>query len=137
MINWLLKISGMRYSEGVPGNLFQMVEKAFLESDSTSRTRTPQTFRSPSGAFEDSFYLDSGRQLWDASFIRARCLIIRSARDFWSRPEDAERLAENLIHAEKVSTLTIPDATHMVHLDRPERGRDLLIKTMLEFLSEK
>jgi pimeloyl-ACP methyl ester carboxylesterase len=113
------------------------VEKAVLDSDSTSRSRTPPTFRSPSGAFEDSFYLASGRRLWDASFIKAHCLLIRSERDFWSRPEDVEQLAEDLIHAEKVATLIIPNATHMVHLDRPERGRDLLIKTMLDFLAEK
>lgn len=113
------------------------MEKAVMESDSTAAQRTPKTFRSPTGAFEDSFYLASGRQLWDASLIKARCLIVRSEKDFWSRPEDVQKLAENLVYAEKVSMLTIPEATHFVHLDRPERGRNLLIKTVLDFLSEK
>lgn len=45
---------------------------AALESDGTSMTRTPPSFRAPSGAMEDSFYLAIGRQLWDASLIR-RC----------------------------------------------------------------
>ena len=124
-------------SEWRTPEIVEAYKKAALESDPTAKERMPNTFRSPSGAFEDSFYLASGRQLWDASLVKARCLIIRSEKDFWSRPEDLQKLAENLVHAEKVATLTIPDATHLVHLDRPERGRNLLLKTVLDYLSAK
>lgn len=107
--------------------------EAALASDDTSATRTPPSFRAPSGAMEDSFYLASGRQLWDASLIRVRTLVIRSEQDFWSRPEDVERIAAHLVHA-RVRTVTIPGATHFVHLDRPERGRDRLLREVLAFL---
>jgi len=107
---------------------------AALASDPASETRTPPSFRAPSGAMEDSFYLAIGRQLWDASLIRVPTLILRSERDFWSRPQDAELLAEHLVHAPRVRKVTLPDATHYVHLDRPERGRDAFIKEVLSFL---
>jgi pimeloyl-ACP methyl ester carboxylesterase len=108
---------------------------AALASDSTSETRTPPSFRAPSGALEDSFYLATGRQLWDASLIRVPTLILRSERDFWSRPRDAELLAEHLVHAPRVRKVTLPDATHYAHLDRPEYGRDAFLKEVLSFLS--
>src|SRR5262249_3380927 len=40
--------------------------EAALASDPTAATRTPPSFRSPSGALEDSFYQACGRQLFDA-----------------------------------------------------------------------
>lgn len=115
------------------------VEDAYGElavgSDSTSTSRAPPSFRAPSGALEDSYYLATGRQLWDASLIRSPTLVVRSELDFWSRPEDRERLEEQLVHAPRVRTVVIPDATHYVHLDRPERGRDRFLEAVLEFLA--
>lgn len=108
---------------------------AALASDETSAARTPPSFRAPSGAIEDSFYLAIGRQLWDASLIRVPTLVIRSEKDFWSRPEDVTVIAAHLVHA-PVRALTIAGATHFVHLDRPERGRDQLMREVLAFLSE-
>lgn len=109
---------------------------AALASDPTSDTRMPPSFRAPSGAMEDSFYLAIGRQLWDASLIGVPTLILRSERDFWSRPQDAELLTEHLVHAPRVHQMTLPDATHYVHLDRPGQGRDAFIKEVLSFLAE-
>lgn len=40
-----------------------------LASDPEANKHSPPCFRSPNGALEDSFYLATGRQLWDASFI--------------------------------------------------------------------
>lgn len=102
-------------------------QAAALASDPTSDTRTPPTFRAPSGALEDSYYLATGRQLWDAS-------LLRSGRDFWSRPEDPQRLAEHAVDA-PVRVVHLPDATHFVHLDRPERGRDDFLAAVLAFLA--
>lgn len=107
---------------------------AALASDPTSGTRTPPSFRAPGGALEDSFYLATGRQLWDASLISVPTLILRSERDFWSRPQDAELLAEHLVHAPSVRKVTLLDATHYAHLDRPEHGRDAFLKEVLSFL---
>lgn len=109
---------------------------AAVTSDPTNETRTPPSFRAPSGAMEDSFYLAIGRQVWDASLIRVPTLILRSGRDFWSRPQDAELLAEHLVHAPRVRKMTLPDATHYVHLDRPEHGRSAFLQEVVSFLSE-
>jgi pimeloyl-ACP methyl ester carboxylesterase len=111
--------------------------EAALASDSTSSTRTPASFRAPSGAMEDSYYLASGRRLWDASLITAPTLIVRSGADFWSRPEDVASLRSHLVHAASVRAVTIPDATHFVHLDRPERGRARFLDEVVRFLSSR
>lgn len=109
--------------------------QAALESDETSMSRAPPSFRAPTGALEDSFYLASGRQLWDASLITAAVLVIRSELDFWSRPEDAHLLEAHLVHASSVHTVVLPRATHYVHLDRPEAGRDAFLREIHSFLA--
>ena len=110
-------------------------QQAALASDPTSQNRNPPSFRAPSGAMEDSFYLALGRQLWDAASITGRVLIIRSENDFWSRPEDMVALQSHLINAAEVEAVTIPNATHHVHLDRGEKGRDAFLKAVTVFLS--
>ena len=110
--------------------------QAALDSDSTSRSRTPPSFRSPCGALEDSFYLAIGRQLWDASLVTALTLVVISERDFWSRTEDRENLAADLVHSPTVRVVVIPSATHFVHLDRPERGRQVLLKEINSFMEK-
>jgi pimeloyl-ACP methyl ester carboxylesterase len=110
--------------------------EAALASDPTSLIRTPPSFRSPSGAMEDSFYLAIGRRLWDASLIRVPTLIVAGERDFWSRPEDRELLSSDLVHAPQVKVVVISGATHFVHLDRPERGRTALLHGVIEFMGQ-
>jgi pimeloyl-ACP methyl ester carboxylesterase len=110
-------------------------QQAALESDPRSGEHQPSAFRAPSGALEDSFYQAIGQRLWHASFIRVPTLVIRSERDFWSRAEDADALNAELTHAPRKKLLTLPGATHHVHLDRPEHGRDQLLKEVVEFLS--
>ena len=111
-------------------------QEAALASDPTSASRHPASLRAPNGALEDSFYQAIGRQLYDGSSILASVLIVRSENDFWSRPQDAETLAGHLNSAKQVSILTIPQATHFVHLDRAERGRAALIDAILAFLAK-
>lgn len=111
--------------------------EAALASDSTSRTRTPPSFRAPSGALEDSFYMALGRQFWDASLVTARVLIVASELDFWSRPADRDALARHLVHADTVRTVVLPNTTHYVHLDRPERGRTAFLNAVAGFLAEQ
>ena len=108
---------------------------AALASDPTSATRTPPSFRSPCGALEDSFYLATGRQLWDASLIAAPTLVLASELDFWSRPEDRALLQEHLVHAARVKVVVLKGATHFVHLDRPVHGRQILVDEVVDFLS--
>lgn len=106
-----------------------------LASDPTSGTRTPPTFRSPCGAMEDSFYLATGRQLWDASLITAPTLVLAWELDFWSRTEDRVLLEAHLVHAPRVKVVVLKGATHFVHLDRPDHGRTQLMDEIVGFLS--
>jgi pimeloyl-ACP methyl ester carboxylesterase len=104
-----------------------------LASDPETNKHNPGCFRSPNGALEDSFYLATGRRLWDASFIYVPTLVLVAERDFWSRPADREEIAHYLVHA-TIRVVVIPNATHFVHLDRPERGRNLLLEEIVTFI---
>jgi pimeloyl-ACP methyl ester carboxylesterase len=105
---------------------------AALASDETSASRQPPSFRSPSGAMADSFELAIGKRQWSASALTMPVLVIRSGRDFWSRPEDAQAIVDEAPRAELV---TIPEATHFVHLDRPQAGRDTFLTAVTRFLA--
>jgi len=104
-----------------------------LASDPAAAGHNPPAFRSPNGAMEDSFYLATGRQLWDASLITVPTLVIAAERDFWSRPEDRELLMAHLVHAPTKRLVTIPGATHFVHLDRNEHGRRQFLDALIQF----
>lgn len=108
--------------------------RAALSSDPKSTSRTPASFRAPLGAIEDSFYQAGGRRLFDAGSITAATLVVRSSLDFWSRPEDAEGFVRDAGRARWTKILTLADATHFVHLERPERGRARLIAEIEAFL---
>jgi pimeloyl-ACP methyl ester carboxylesterase len=114
----------------------QAYQDAALASDPSSSSRNPASLRAPNGGLEDSFYQAIGQPLYDGSSIVGSVLIVRSENDFWSRPEDAETLAAHLDHARQVRILTLPSATHFVHLDRAERGRSELIDAIRAFLSK-
>lgn len=112
---------------------------AALASDPTGDERDPPSFRAPSGAMADSFLLATGATLWDARLIAADALIIRSENDFWSRPEDLALLEAHLAARDggQVRVAEIPQATHFVHLDRAERGRDAFLRAVTTFLIQQ
>jgi len=107
-----------------------------LASDPESGKHDPPAFRAPLGAIEDSFYQAAGRRLYDSSSITSRILIVRSERDFWSRSQDATNFSRDAARARSVRLVTIPDATHFVHLDRPQFGRNLLLQEVESFLDD-
>lgn len=109
---------------------------ATIASDPTSSQRVPPSARVPAGPLRDSFALAGGVRMWDAGAIRAATLVVRGSLDFWSRPEDLVALRRELIHARRVEVVELPDATHFVFLDRPERGRARLVATLLSFLAQ-
>lgn len=108
-----------------------------LASDPTSGDRRPPSFRAPTGALSDSFYLATGRRLWSARTIRAGTLVLRSEHDFWSRPEDVPTLRADLVNAARVRTVELPNATHYAHLDRDHRGRGHLLAELLNWLGHR
>jgi pimeloyl-ACP methyl ester carboxylesterase len=104
---------------------------AALASDESSGARQPPSFRAPTGAMADSFELAIGKRQWSAATLTMPVLVVRSGRDFWSRPEDAEAVVNEAPRAE---LLTIPNATHFVHLDREAGGRGVFLAALLRFL---
>jgi pimeloyl-ACP methyl ester carboxylesterase len=117
-----------------------VVVKAYVDaamgSDDQTNIHNPPCFRSPNGALEDSFYEATGRQFWDASLIKVPTLIIAGSLDFWSRPEDREKLQQELVHAPMVKVVVIPNATHFVFLDRTEHGRKQFLQEVTAFLAK-
>ena len=106
-----------------------------LATDPTSSSRNPPSMRIP-GAFRREHYeMARGKKFWDAHDLRAPTLYVRGTRDHWSRPEDLQALARDLTNA-TAHFVSIPNATHFVFLDRPERGRDVFMRIVLDFLSE-
>jgi|SRR5580658_9601198 pimeloyl-ACP methyl ester carboxylesterase len=71
------------------------------------------------------------------SSITSDTLVVRSERDFWSRPEDATAFIYDAVRARSVKLLALADATHFVHLDRAERGRDRLLRELEAFLGDR
>jgi pimeloyl-ACP methyl ester carboxylesterase len=113
----------------------EVYQREALASDPTSTHRSPASFRAPNGALKDSFYLATGRNLWDAGAITARTLVLRSEYDFWSRPEDVSTLVHDLTDAEAVRAVTLRRATHYAHLDRTHRGRGQLLAELKSWLA--
>lgn len=110
----------------------QAYADAALASDDTTYQRDPPGFRAPSGAMADSFELALGKKQWQAARLTMPVLVIRSGRDFWSRPEDASTLVQE---APNARLLPLPEATHFVHLDRDDAGRGQFLAAVSRFLA--
>lgn len=111
-------------------------QRLAFDSDPTTSTRTPPTLRIPGAFRREAYYLSQGRKYWEAADIQVPTLIIRGENDHWSRPADVDALVTELVNAPWVESVTIPDGTHFLFLDRPERGRDRFIQAVLAFLQD-
>lgn len=87
----------------------------------------------PGGYRAEAFYTAQGRGQWHAKEIRVPILYIRGAHDNWSRPQDPLALQLRLQNAPKKQFVTLPDGSHNVLLDRPEKGRAQLIREIVAF----
>ena len=110
------------------------VEKAYRKYASGFGMDTT-VLKVPGGYREESFYMSLGKKYWDAKDIKVPALIIRSELDFWSRPEDLEIIRKDMVNSPRSRFITIP-GTHYVFLDKPERGRQRLIKEILDFIND-
>lgn len=106
-----------------------------MEGDPTRNERTPPSLRHPSGPIADTLTAVNGGPLYDAGTITAKVLILRSERDFWSRPVDVETMQRDLTSAESVTVQELPDASHYVHLE-PGEGRARLLGILIDFLAD-
>jgi pimeloyl-ACP methyl ester carboxylesterase len=107
---------------------------AVLAGDPGAPPTRPPAVRVPTGPLADAFDVALGRGSWDAGLVQAPALIVFSEKDFWSRAEDRDRLQAHLVNAGRVTVVTLPNATHYAHLDRPDRGRQALIDAVKAFL---
>ncbi len=103
-----------------------------LEGDERAFSREPPCVRVPSGSLEDTLMMVNGRPYFDAASIVSRVLILRSEKDFWSRPEDAATFEAHLRNASSVNTVVIPGASHYVHLF-PDGRRKAFLAPLLAF----
>ncbi len=118
--------------EGInPAFLSRYVDLA-MEGDRTADTRTPPSFRHPTGPFADTLLLVNGRQIFDASFIRSHVLILRSGNDFWSRPVDAHTLLADLTNAASAQFVELAGASHYANL-QPGPDREKFLQAILAF----
>ena len=110
--------------------------KTTLDGESADRKTDPPTVRLPNGFQREAYEMSLGRKIFDAAEIRVPTLVIRSELDHWSRPEDLTALEKDLKNATRKKFVMIPGATHLLFLDRPEHGRNILIKEIIGFLAE-
>ncbi len=106
-----------------------------MQGDPTASSRTPASFRHPSGAIADTLRAVHEAPLYDASQIRSHVLILRSANDFWSRPVDVETFQRDLRQARSVTVREIANASLYVHLE-PGPDRRSLLAMVNRFLTQ-
>lgn len=127
-----------RFVEDVPPGVAQPLSEAhfhewseaFIATDANAGQRLPPAVLSPAGPQCDVRALRNGQALYDATAIKAPTLLVRGAWDRACNAADIDRLQASLAHAIQV---TIPGATHLLHL---EASRGLLYNAVNTFLSE-
>jgi pimeloyl-ACP methyl ester carboxylesterase len=105
--------------------------KLALADGTAAGIRIPGAFR------KEHFEMSQGKKFWDAKDILVPTLYVRGTLDDWSRPEDLQALHAELVNAPKKQFVVIHDATHFLHLDRPEKGRAAFIQELLVFLGNR
>ncbi len=107
--------------EGAPAVLsrrhFEEWGERYLDADPASRTRSPPSVKTPSGAFQDIFDAWAGRLAYDPGLIRAPVMLIRGAWDSYCTDADALRLFDALTASPLRRDVKIAGATHLMHLE--------------------
>ncbi len=108
--------------------------KRTLAGGAIDETGKPSV-RLPNGFQREAYEMSLGRKIYNAAEIRVPTLVIRSELDHWTRPEDLAALENDLKNSPRKKIVTIPQATHFVFIDSPERGRSQFLKEVLAFLA--
>jgi pimeloyl-ACP methyl ester carboxylesterase len=130
---WNALIPSTNKSDWREDEVEQAYSRAALETDPTNAERTPPSARVPLAYWHEHVRMSNGEKLWDARKIKPPTLLVRGELDFWSRPIDVETLQTELLNARELQTLILPQGTHFIFLDKPERGRAQMIAAMLIF----
>jgi pimeloyl-ACP methyl ester carboxylesterase len=104
----------------------------YLDSDPESRTRSPESVKTPSGPWQDIADAWAGRLAYDPGRIRAPVAIIRGEWDSIVGDADARWLFDALTAAPLRRDVKIARATHLMHL---EDHRHALYREVETFLA--
>jgi len=114
-------------------SMYEAWAKTYLDSDPTSRTRTPPSVRVPNGPAADGVDLASARFPYDPSSIRAETLIVMGESDQVTTLPGAQWLLASLRNAPHRRLIVLGHASHTVQY---EAERFQLYDVLADFLSE-
>jgi pimeloyl-ACP methyl ester carboxylesterase len=131
-----------RFVEDVPAghppvlaeNDFPAWAERYLDSDPTSRTRTPHSVKTPNGPVADIMDAWSGRLAYDPALITVPVAIVRGEWDSLCIDSDVAWLLAQLTGAPDKQDIKIPNGTHLMHL---ETGRHALYRAASAFLRKE
>ncbi len=106
--------------------------KRYLDSDRTSRTRTPASVKTPSGPWFDIGRAWAGDLAYEPQRVTAPVAIIRGEWDSMCRDDDAHWLFTAFASAPIRRDVKISRGTHLMHL---ESSRYALYRETLTFLT--
>jgi len=107
--------------------------RTYLAADPAAAGREPPAVRTPNGPTADIAEAWFGRLPYDPARIRAPTLIVRGDWDRVCDDRDARGLCAALTGSSQARVVTIPRATHLMHL---ETGRQALYDATNAFLTE-
>ncbi|MFC3226540.1 alpha/beta hydrolase [Marinibaculum pumilum] len=130
-----------RFVEDVPPGEAEVLAAAdfpawadlYLAADPTSGARSPPSVKTPNGPVADIMSAWSGDLAYDPAAIPAPVLIVCGAWDSLCGAADIAWLRQALTGAPEVRTVTVPKATHLMHL---ESGRTALHAATTDFLRQ-
>lgn len=134
---WKSFQSGVPAGEGSPidAGEFRIWIRAYFESDSTSRQRTPPSVEVPAGPDADFADAWGGHFPYDPSRIRAPTMIVRGEWDAIARDADAEWLKKAMTNVPGgAHDVKLPHGAHRMHL---EKNRQALFDAVGDFLAER
>jgi len=110
------------------------INKAIIDSDPSSYTRTPPSLRAPNGALVDLYYIFTERPVYDASLISVPTLLIRGGDDPTATDGDAKGLFKKLSSAPYKRYIIVGDGSHSVTF---EKNHDQVFREVRLFLDER
>ena len=129
-----------RFVGGVPAGHAPVLEEAdfprwasvYLASDPHAGERTPASVKIPSGPAADLLAAWSGRLGYDPGDLARPVMLVRGEWDTPSSAADAAWFESKLASGLEYRIVTVPDATHLMHL---EAGRHALYAATNAFLA--
>ncbi len=117
-----------RFVEDVPAGHAPVLEgferwaPAYLASDPDAGRRSPPAVRVPAGPAADNRAAWAGALAWNPAQLARPLAIVRGTWDRTSSAEDAKSLLDAAHRATDRRLVTLPDGTHLMHLETGRRA---------------